>query len=170
MKVVKTIFVILIVIITILLLKYPAECKNYVFEQYHKLINDEEIVIPLETDSSDVFYVTVKLNSVPMKFILDTGCSTMQISKADAEFLLHHEILDEKNISDSIKTICANGTVENNNTIIINELEIGNMKLKNIKTIVSNSNDTPLLIGQSVLSNFSEIKINYKNKTLTLIK
>lgn len=168
---IKFIFISCVICGIVLAFKYPDKSKFYAKKAYYFVMNnDSTVTIPLETDDSGMFYVTAKLNDVPIRFILDTGCSTMLISSRDAEFLLHHKIVNEKNIIGNVQSVCANGSVDTNTNININKVELNGIILNNIPCMVSNSSNTPLLLGQAVLSQMGRITIDYNNKLLIINK
>lgn len=166
-------FTIIIVILGIIfcLFKYPNDSKKYAKQAYSYIMsNDSSITIPLETDDSGVFYITAKLNDVPLRFILDTGCSTMLISNKDAEFLMQHKIIHEKNIMGDVQSICANGNIETHINVNIEQIELGGIYLTDIPCMVSNSPNAPSLLGQVILSQLGKIIIDYENKLLIIKK
>lgn len=166
---VKLTFIAVIIGGIVFAFKYPTESKLYAKKAYNYVIDkDSTVIIPLETDNSGMLYITAKLNDVPIKFILDTGCSTMLISNRDAEFLLHHNIVNEKNILGNVKSICANGNVDTNTNINIQKVELQGVVLHDIPCMISNSPNTPLLLGQAVLSKLGEVTIDYDNNLLII--
>ena len=44
---------------------------------------------------------------------------------------------------------------------MIKEIQLGNRIVNNVKASISNSLNAPLLLGQSVLSRFGKVSINY---------
>lgn len=166
---VKLTFIAVIIGGIVLAFKYPDKSKFYAKKAYSFVMNnDSTITIPLETDDSGMFYVTAKLNDVPIRFILDTGCSTMLISNRDAEFLLHHKIVSENSILGEVQSVCANGSVDTNSNINIKKVELHGIVLNDIPCMVSNSSDTPLLLGQAVLSKLGKVTIDYDNNLLII--
>lgn len=166
---VKFIFICCIICGIVLAFKYPDKSKFYAKKAYSFVMNnDSTITIPLETDDSGMFYVTAKLNDVPIRFILDTGCSTMLISNRDAEFLLHHKIVSQNNIIGNVQSVCANGSIDTNTNININKVDFNGIILEDIPCMVSNSPNTPLLLGQAVLSKLGKVTIDYDNNLLII--
>lgn len=167
MKTFKIILILLWIAATVIVLEYPKECKKY-WKQYILREYTTEMIIPLELDKSGLYHITVKVNQVPMKFILDTGCSTMLISKTDANFLFNHDLIKKTNIGEKIKTIDANGNNNMNMTISIDEILLNNIPLKDIPCIISNENEIEPLLGQAVLKKLGKIIIDYENNTLCI--
>lgn len=167
MKTFKIILFLLGIVITILILKYPQDCKTY-FNKYVLKEKNTETVIPLELDKSGLYHITVKINQVPMKFILDSGCSTMLISKTDAKFLLKHELVHESKIGENVQTIDANENKDINRTISIDEIILDDIILNNIPCIISNVENVEPLLGQAVLSKLGQITIDYEGNKLLI--
>lgn len=166
---VKLTFIAVIIGGIVLAFKYPTESKLYAKKAYNYVMDkDSTVIIPLEKENSEMLYITVKLNDVPIRFILDTGCSTMLISNRDAEFLLHHKIVSENSILGEVQSVCANGSVDTNANINIKKVELHGIVLNDIPCMVSNSSDTPLLLGQAVLSKLGKVTIDYDNNLLII--
>jgi len=64
----------------------------------------------------------------------------------------------------------ANGEVGENLMLNFKEVEIGGHVLRNIKATAKGGMETPLLLGQSVLSEFSSVTQDNRNKLLILRK
>lgn len=154
----------------------PKETKDFFVTRYNIITNlfdkneNEIITIPLEKDDSGLYYITVKLNDVPLRFLLDTGCSTMQIRLNDAEFLFHHKIVAEDDINGTVQTSIANGDTEENVNITINKVELNGIVANDLNCLVANTIDAPLLIGQEFLSKLGKITIDYRNNLLIINK
>ena len=164
-------FIISVIGCGIMIYKYPSDVKSYALSIYYKISNKDKLVIPLELDTeTNIYYVKAKLNDVPMKFILDTGCSMVLINKRDAEFLLHNDIITKDNSTKNVETVCANGYVETNETIIIDTIEIEGAIVNDVPCLISTTDKSPLLLGQSVLSRFKKVTIDYNNNLLIIEK
>lgn len=154
-----------------LIIKYPTETKNYVSEFYHeKVAHDNTIVIPLKEENNGIYYIDVKLNEVPMKFILDTGCSTMLISKQDADFLISHNLIDKNECCNVVETIDATGQSENVIETSISKLSINSVELNDVPCMISPYPEAPSLLGQAVLSKLGKVTIDYRNHCLIICK
>lgn len=151
---------------------YPYQTKqviNFINNKVEKISDDN--VIELDKDyESGLFTLSAKVNGVDMNFILDTGCSSLQMSNLDFKFLKRQGVINEYDYITDMLTTNADGITSSNKVYNINTLEIGGYKIKNVMCIVSNSPDAMLLLGQEVLSEFKNVTISYKNHTLTLEK
>ena len=120
--------------------------------------------------ASNTFTVPCKVNGLPLKFIFDTGASSVQISKSEAIFMLKNGYLTESDITGTQHFQTASGDIIEGTRIIIRKIEIGGMILRNVEASVVHSDNAPLLLGQSVLSRLGKIQIDYNNSTLTIIR
>lgn len=127
-------------------------------------------VIKMQRMASNTFTVPCKVNGLPLKFIFDTGASSVQISKSEAIFMLKNGYLTESDITGTQHFQTASGDIIEGTRIIIRKIEIGGMILRNVEASVVHSDNAPLLLGQSVLSRLGKIQIDYNNSTLTIIR
>lgn len=118
--------------------------------------------------SNGVFLMPCKVNGLPLKFIFDTGASDVTISLTEALFMLKNGYLKEGDIFETEKYIMANGEIEEGTSIIIRELEIGGLTVFRIKASIVHNLKAPLLLGQTALSKFGKVDINYQNNTLII--
>jgi aspartyl protease family protein len=114
-----------------------------------------------------VFLVPAIVNGIPMEFIMDTGASMVSISVTEANFFQKQGLLDQSN-SESILFEDANGNINEGKVIVLKSIKLGNRTLYNIKATVVQNLDAPLLLGQSVLSQFGKISIDYSTGTMEL--
>ncbi|MCM1293699.1 MAG: tetratricopeptide repeat protein [Bacteroides sp.] len=107
-----------------------------------------------------VYYIPGKVNGLPLKFIFDTGASKVYISLTEALFMLKNNYISEADLGGKSYAQVADGSIVENTEVILREIEVGGIKLHNIKAYVSNSLDAPLLFGQSAIQKLGPIQIN----------
>lgn len=127
-------------------------------------------VIKLKKELSGIYTVPCKVNGLSLKFIFDTGASSVSISKSEAIFMLKNGYLSKNDIIGSQQFQTASGDILEGTRIIIRKIEVGGLVLRNVEASVVHSNNAPLLLGQSVLSRLGKIQIDYNNSTLTIIR
>jgi len=130
---------------------------------------EEAVTIPFEFDGN-VAYVMAKVNGIDVKFLLDTGCSTVLMTSAELYYLHHMGKMDVDNVSG--KTTCryGDGSEGDGYIYLIDSLSIGGIKLDSIEcTVIENAKAEPLL-GQTILSKFGKVSIDYKNKKIKINK
>jgi aspartyl protease family protein len=114
-----------------------------------------------------VYKVPVTVNGVRMKFILDTGASLISISATEADFMFKQGAISEADIVGQSKFQDANGDISPGDIIRLKSVQIGDRVLENINANVVRSTKAPLLLGQSALSQFGKISVDYRSNTVT---
>ena len=149
-----------------------AQKKNVVVKIPTNINKEEkkDIVIPVTIDENGI-HLKVKINGLPIDFLLDTGCSDMQMSSAEFNFLIKENLVkaNEDFISKSETTI-ANGDKVESDFYNIKTVEIKNNVVNNVTCNVVSNPNAPSLLGQSVLSKLGKITIDYNNKLLIIQK
>ncbi|MBC8265397.1 MAG: retroviral-like aspartic protease family protein [Flavobacteriales bacterium] len=127
-------------------------------------------VISLEkSETSNLYYINAKLNkTVMVKFIFDSGASIISISPGIYAELLKYGLIQKEDVLDDMKFTIADGSVIIKKTLIIREVEIGGITLRNILATVNNTEEAPLLLGQSVLQKFGTVTIDNHSHKLYL--
>ena len=115
-----------------------------------------------------VFLLPCKINGLEMEFMLDTGASDVTISLTEAMFMFRHGYLRESDFSGVKQYSLANGNLEESDSVILREMEIGGLKLFNVKAGIIRELTAPVLLGQSALSKLGNIEIDYANNTLII--
>lgn len=114
--------------------------------------------VTMEQDGG-VYKVVCKINGVPMKFIFDTGASTVSLSKVEAAFLLKGGHINKKNFKGNANFVDANGNVTVGAVIILDEIEFAGLKLKNVEASIVDNQKAPLLLGQSAIQKLGKIQL-----------
>lgn len=128
----------------------------------------KEIVTMEKEDGSDLYYVTVWVNGVPIKAIVDTGCSDMAISNTEFCFLKKQGFIDNSAIVGKSETKIADNSVIETLTLNIKTIKIGETTINDISCCVINDDNAQPLLGQAVLSKLGEVSIDYKNHKLLI--
>jgi clan AA aspartic protease (TIGR02281 family) len=131
--------------------------------------NDFKLAVKLQHEDN-YYLVPTKINGIPMMMTLDTGATDISISVVEYMFLKKQKLLNDSTL-ESGQCRIANGDTVNSYTIIINEVEVGGIKVNNIPCVVMEQQDAPLLLGMSVLKKLGDdISIDYKRNLLILKK
>lgn len=113
-----------------------------------------------------VYKVPITVNSVSLNFIFDTGASDISISSAEAYVLYKNGDLLKEDILGDIQFVDATGKISTGTQINLRRVKIGNKVLNNVSASVVDNLNAPLLLGQSALSQFGKVTIDYKNNQL----
>ena len=117
---------------------------------------------------SGVYEVTCTINNLPLKFIFDTGASSVSISSVEASFMLKNGYLKEEDIKGKEYFSTATGEIHEGTIIRLREIKIGDAVLRNVDASVAHNQQAPLLLGQSVLERFGTITIDNINSKLII--
>lgn len=114
-----------------------------------------------------VYKVPVTVNGTPMRFILDTGASLISISSAEAEFMMKQGTITDDDVVGQSRFQDANGDISPGSIIRLKSVQIGDRVLENVHANVVNGTKAPLLLGQSALSQFGKISMDYRRNIVT---
>lgn len=127
---------------------------------------EEENSIDMESING-VKYVWVEINGLRLKFIFDTGASSISISPAEATVMYRQGTLTREDILDKEYFQDATGNISEGTVVNLRTVKIGSLVLENIRATVVDSEEAPLLLGQSVFEKFGKIEIdNQKNQII----
>lgn len=107
-----------------------------------------------------VYRVPCEVNGLRMKFIFDTGASVVCLSESMADFMLENGYLKKEDIVGTSKSRVADGRIVDNIKIILRDIEISGMHLKNVDAVVSSGQSAPLLLGQSAIQKLGAVTID----------
>lgn len=128
---------------------------------------EHKVEIPFERKNG-VTEVQCKINDLPLSFIFDTGAGDVTISMVEASFMLKNGYLTGKDIVGRQNYMTASGEITEGTVINLNTIEIGGLKLNNVRASVVKSQKAPLLLGQTVLSRLGKIEIDNTAKVLKI--
>ena len=124
-----------------------------------------QITITMEKKNG-VYFLPGEVNGIPLKFVFDTGASNVYLSSTEAIFMLKNGFIEEGDFGGISYSQVANGEIVENKEVILRELKIGSIVLRNVPALISQSLDAPLLLGQSAIEKLGPIQINGDNLTI----
>jgi aspartyl protease family protein len=110
-----------------------------------------------------VRYVWIEINGIKLRFIFDTGASSICISPAEATVLYRQGTLSKEDILNTEYFQDATGKISEGTKVNLREVKIGDMVLYNVEALVIDNVNAPLLLGQTVLERFGSIEIDNVN-------
>lgn len=116
-----------------------------------------------------VYTVPCIVNGLKLKFIFDTGASSVSISLTEAKFMLKNGYLSMDDYIGNEYYQIANGDIEIGYEFNLKKIEIGGKFLYNIRATVSGSTIAPLLLGQSALSKLGKFQFDYSSSSLIIL-
>ncbi len=120
----------------------------------------------MERDNG-VYKVPVTVNGVPMKFILDTGASLISMSATEAERMYERGAITSADIIGRSRFQDATGAISPGAVVRLKSVQIGDRVLENVRANIVSGSKAPLLLGQSALSQFGKISVDYRRNVVT---
>jgi peptidoglycan/xylan/chitin deacetylase (PgdA/CDA1 family) len=115
-----------------------------------------------------VLKVPVQVNGViSLKFVIDSGASTVQVPKDVFLTLIRTETIKERDFLPGKTFVLADGSKVKSDRFILRSIKVGESTVSDVEASVGGL-DATLLLGQSFLSRFKEWKIDNKNDKLIL--
>jgi len=105
---------------------------------------------------SGVYTIECEVNGVKRDFIIDTGAAKTSLSQEFVNELLAKRRLTRNDFTGTTQTRNASGVIDNNATVVIRQLRVGNRILHNTQAIVAVSAKAPLLLGLNALDLLGE--------------
>lgn len=115
---------------------------------------------------SGVYLVPIKVNGLDLKFIFDTGASSISLSSAEAAVMYRQGQITDDDIIGQQQFQDATGGVSVGTIVRLKTVEIGGIVLHNVEASVVDNIQAPLLLGQTALSKFGKVTIDYNNNTI----
>lgn len=126
--------------------------------------------IKMVRSASGIFEIPALINGVlKISLILDTGASEVSISPDIALTLYKAKTINEKDWLPGKYYRFADGNTAKSDRFIIRSLIIGNYQLRDIEASISNSIESPLLLGQNALQQLGKIQIDYVNNEFRIL-
>ncbi len=116
----------------------------------------------------DTYRVPVRINdTITLPFLLDTGASALVIPADLALTLMRAGALTSGDFVGKSRYQLANGSEEVSDLIVLREVQVGEHAIRNVTATISPVRGEPLL-GQSFLSKFGTVTLDYKRLVLIL--
>jgi len=136
-----------------------SETQNNASQKYRNVLEMEV--------QNGVRFVWIEINGIRLRFIFDTGASSISISNTEAMFLAKQGLLTKEDVKGSQSFSDANGDISEGTIINLKTVKIGNRVLHNIEASVVDNLNAPLLFGQSALGKFGKISIDNSRGEVT---
>ena len=146
------------------------KCTELSYEEFRQTLSlpvrgREEIQLEKRGSS---YYVPVRINdTITMPFLLDTGADDLVIPADVARTLIRAGALKSGDLIGKRSYQIANGSEEVSPLVRIGEVRVGERVVRNVTAGITPANGEPLL-GQSFLSKFGTLTVDYKRLVLTL--
>ncbi|PTV94670.1 aspartyl protease family protein [Rhodobacter aestuarii] len=121
---------------------------------------DGRIETPVAMDGH--YYLTAEVNGTPIRFVVDTGASSIVLSRADAARVG----LDTGSLAYIGQAQTANGTVATA-PVRLDSVAIGPFSDSNVRAVVNRGELTDSLLGMSYLTRFAKVEFDGNRMILT---
>jgi len=129
------------------------EVRDTVAPRQSVMQDGAQVVIPMARDGH--FYLTLEVNGVPLRFVVDTGATDMVLSAADA---VRVGIAQEALVF-SGRALTANGMVETA-PVRLDTVALGQVVDQGVRAVVNRGELTESLLGMSYLRRFDRMEIS----------
>ena len=146
---------------------FPQEVKAETSQGSVVEYTERVVEVPF-TRTGGVTQVKCNVNGLPLHFIFDTGAADVTISRVEATFMFKNEYLTADDVVGKARYIDANGDISVGTVLNIKKITFGGLELENVRASVVDSNNAPLLLGQSVLNRLGKIEIDYDRSVLKI--
>lgn len=117
-----------------------------------RMLEGGRIEVPLGDDGH--FHLTALVNGAPIRFVIDTGATTLALGPKDAR----KAGIDPDSLGYAGQARTANGTVETA-TVMLKSVSIGDIHDADVPAVVLRSDLDLSLLGMSYLSRFARVSI-----------
>ena len=114
------------------------------------------------------YYVPVQINgTITLPFLLDTGADDLAIPADLAQTLIRAGALKNSDFYDKRSYQVANGSKEVSPVVTIHDVQVGKRPIRDVDASIIPAQGVPLL-GQSFLSRFGAVTVDYNRLVLVL--
>lgn len=110
-----------------------------------------------------VYYVPIEVNGLNLRFIFDTGASSILLSSAEAMVMYRQGLISDDDILGSSQMQDASGGISTGVVVNLRAVKIGDIMLHNVQATVVDNIQAPLLLGQTALSKFGKVSLDYNH-------
>lgn len=128
-----------------------------------KVMVNQQGQLVLQAANDGHFYLDAMVNKKPLRFMVDTGASSISLSIADATLLG----IDIEKLSFNIRYETANGTIFGA-PVTLAEFEAAGLKFQDVKAAVNGGKLDVSLLGMSFLRKFKRFEFSEDKLILTL--
>ncbi len=147
--------------------KVQERIRTFKGEECVDATEEKVVEIPF-TKTGGVTKVDCTINNLPLNFIFDTGASEVTISQVEANFMYKNGYLDSRDIVGKKTYQVATGAIAVGTTIILKQIEFGGLILRDVRASVVETQNAPLLLGQTVLQRLGKIEIDNTQRILKI--
>ena len=112
------------------------------------------------TKQNGVYTIPCSINGVKRSLVFDTGASSVTISMDLANMLFREGKLTDSDIKGFGKSQTASGHIVDNMALVLKDIEISGLHLKNVDAVVIKGQNVPLLLGLSAIQKLGRVTLS----------
>ena len=112
------------------------------------------------TKQNGVYTIPCSINGVKRSLVFDTGASTVTISMQLADLLYSSGKLKDADFKGFGRSQTASGHIVNNMAVVLRDVEIGGLHLKNVDAVIIEGQNVPLLLGLSAIQKLGKVTLS----------
>lgn len=117
-----------------------------------------QTVIQMVEDKG-VYKIPCEINGLKVKMVFDTGAAAVSLSRSLAEMMLDNNYISISDFIGKSKSLTADGRIIDHTEVILHSIKIGDITINDAIAIVINSQDAPLLFGQTAIQKIGTFSI-----------
>lgn len=114
----------------------------------------------LLTKQDGVYTIPCSINGVKRSMVFDTGASTVTISMKLADLLYSSGKLNDADFKGFGRSQTASGHIVNNMAVLLRDVEIEGLHLKNVDAVIIEGQNVPLLLGLSAIQKLGKVTLS----------
>ncbi len=126
----------------------------------HDILDDGRISVPRSRDGH--YYLTLEINDVPVRFVIDTGASQVVLTQADARRIG----IDPETLRYFGTASTANGVVRTA-PVTLDEVRLADLRDRDLPAVVNEGAMEDSLLGMTYLDRYNRIEIGGGELVLT---
>lgn len=119
-----------------------------------QMVFESEGKVELPRAPDGHYYVTLEINGAPTRFVVDTGATSIVLTRRDAE----RAGIDDKNLHFLTEAMTANGVVQTAR-VTLDEIGLGPFRDQRVPAYVNAGEMETSLLGMSYLGRFARLEI-----------
>lgn len=110
-------------------------------------------------EHNGVYTISCEVNGMKSRMVFDTGASKVSLSNTFCEILLDNGFISKSDFVGQGKMLTADGRIVDHAELLLRTIKIGDIVLRDVPAIVVNSQNAPMLFGQSAIQLLGDVSI-----------
>ncbi len=110
-------------------------------------------------EDKGVYKIPCEINGLKVKMVFDTGAATVSLSQSLAEMMLDNNYISISDFNGKSKSLTADGRIIDHTELILHTIKVGDITINDVMAVVINSQNTPLLLGQTAIQKLGMLSI-----------